>query len=164
MYNSNLCSTAWCLYFFYRCFFDKTTSSSSLCLSSFSWKPSSSDSASASSGLCYSSSCTCFPFSDIYSCNISPRGTPTPNPFSQYSCTNPSASSSLTPAYFTPYSGHGPSSTETAPSWSDAEDGSSEKEDDAASNVCFMFVCFFKDDHSVFFFLLFLLGFKTKNL
>ncbi|KAK2504831.1 LOW QUALITY PROTEIN: hypothetical protein MC885_008264 [Smutsia gigantea] len=117
------------------CFFDKTTSSSSLCLPTRSRKPPSSDSASPSSGLCYSSSCTCFPFSNIFSCNISLRGTPTPNSLSQHSCTNPSASSSHTPANLTSYSSHCTSSTETSSSRSDAEDGSSKKEDDAASNA-----------------------------
>lgn len=140
MCYGNICLRLWCLCFSYRCFFDKTTSSSNLCLPPLSWKPSSSDSASTSSGLCYSSSCSCFPFSNIVSCNISPRGTPTSNSFSQYSCTNPSASSSHAPANFTPYSNHSTSSTKTAPSWNDAEDGSSKKENDAAPNVCSTFL------------------------
>ncbi|KAI5131056.1 E3 Ubiquitin-Protein Ligase Arkadia [Manis pentadactyla] len=54
---------------------------------------------------------------------------------SQYSGTNPSASSSHTPANFTSYSSHCTSSTETSSSRSDAEDGSSKKEDDATSNA-----------------------------
>lgn len=126
--------STWC--FHCRCFL-QTSSPSSFCMSSLSWKSSSTAATSTSSGLCYPSSSASLSSFNLLSCIFSSCSTSTTNSsLSQCSCSNTTASPCNTPAYIPSHPCNSTSSTEATSSWSDPEDGGPEKKNDATPNVC----------------------------
>lgn len=105
------------LHAFSLCFLDQTSSPSSFCMSSLSWKSSSTATASTSSGLCYPSSSASLSSFNLLSCIFSSCSTSTTNSsLSQCSCSNTTASPCNTPAYIPSHPCNSTSSTEATSS------------------------------------------------